>query len=262
MKFVDTHTHLYDEAFAADADAALERAFSAGVERLIFPGIDSSTYKAQMALSGKYPSNVFNAMGLHPTSISDNWRDELQFVMDAFASDRQPERGFVAVGEIGLDGYWSKTFMEQQKEAFDAQLELASRLNLPVIIHQRDALEHTFDILERWKGRVRGLFHAFTGSAETYERIKRLGNFKVGIGGVVTFKNASIAKVVEEIELADILLETDSPWLTPAPYRGKRNESSYIPIIAEKIAQIKGIGIEQVAEATTANAEEFFRINS
>ena len=255
MQFIDTHTHPYDEAFDLDRSEAMQRAMDNGVGHWIFPGIDSTSFKSQLDLWEKYPGRAFMGMGLHPTSVGENWKDELRFAMDEL--DSHPDR-YVAVGEIGLDAYWSRDFISEQKEVLNIQLEYASAKDLPVIIHERSATEEMLEIMQSFKGRLKGVFHAFTGSVETYRRIASLGGFKVGIGGVVTFKNAGIAKTVADIPLEEILLETDSPYLTPAPYRGKRNESSYIPLIAAKIAEIKGIGIEEVADVTTANAVELF----
>jgi len=258
MQFIDTHTHPYDEAFDADRPEVMQRAIDNGVGRWIFPAIDTTSFKAQLSLYEQFPGRAHMGMGLHPTSVAENWKDELQFALDEL--ENHPER-YVAVGEIGLDAYWSRDFMDQQKEVLRTQLEYASEKNLPVIIHERSATEEMLDIMQSFKGRLTGVFHAFTGSLETYRRIASLGGFKVGIGGVVTFKNAGIAKVVADIPLEEILLETDSPYLTPAPYRGKRNESSYVPIIAAKIAEIKGVDVEKVAQTTTANAEKLFKLN-
>ncbi len=257
MRFVDTHTHLYDEAFDGDRSQVMERVLASGVDRWIFPAIDSTCFKAQMSVYEEYREHTFMGMGLHPTSVGENWKDELGFALGELKANKNR---YIAVGEIGLDAYWSRDFFSQQKEVLSAQLEYASRENLPVIIHERSATEDMLDIMQGFKGRLSGVFHAFTGSIETYRRISLLGGFKVGIGGVVTFKNAGIAKVVADIPLENILLETDSPYLTPAPHRGQRNESSYIPLIAGKVAEVKGIGIEEVALQTTKNAEELFSL--
>ncbi|MBR5908021.1 MAG: TatD family hydrolase [Bacteroidales bacterium] len=256
LRFIDTHTHPYDEAFDEDRKEALQRALDAGVEMWIFPGIDISTYKSQRELALSYKGNAFMAMGLHPTSVSANWKEELEFALKKLEEDGD----YVAVGEIGLDGYWSREFMDEQKQVLEAQLDYAVSKSLPVIIHERSTTEEMLDIMEKYRGKLFGVFHAFTGSIETYRRIHRLGGFKVGIGGVVTFKNAGVAKTVVDIPLEEILLETDSPWLTPAPHRGTRNESSYIPLIANKIAECKNLSLSQVAEVTTRNAEELFKL--
>ncbi len=257
MRFIDTHTHLYDEAFDSDRQQVMQRSEDQGVDRWVFPAIDSSSFAAQLALYEQYGGRAFMGMGLHPTSVAQNWQDELDFALNELKA--HPER-YVAVGEIGLDYYWSRDFAQQQRQVLKAQLEYASKAGLPVIIHERNATADMMEIMQPFKGRLTGVFHAFTGSVETYRRIAALTGFKVGIGGVVTFKNAGIAKTVSQIPLEDIVLETDSPYLTPAPFRGKRNESGYIPLIAAKVAEVKGIDIKEVAEATTENAEKLFKI--
>lgn len=254
MEFVDTHAHLYDEAFDGDFEATIERIKGSGVIKCIFPAIDSTSFSRQISAGERCGDFVVHAMGLHPTSVGANWKDELDFALASIGKTR-----CVAVGEIGIDGYWSKEFLEQQKEVFRVQLEEAYNRGLPVIIHAREATEEIFQVLDSLGKRVpSGVFHAFSGSYETYERIIRYGNFMVGIGGVVTYKNAGVAKSVERIPLERIVLETDSPYLTPVPFRGKRNESSYLVYIAEKISQIKGCTLEEVASITTANAKKMF----
>ncbi len=281
-RYIDTHAHLYDEAFSSDFDDIIEKVKNAGIEYCIFPAIDIENYERQTAAAHRCRGFVFEAMGLHPTSVGANWREELAFVEKMLAErngeEWQVERneevagdekrgcesvgkgtGYIAIGEIGIDGYWSKEFIEEQKFVFKEQLLLAHKYDLPVIVHVRDGIEEVFQVLDSLDGiKIRGVFHAFSGSYETYERLKKHGDIKIGIGGVVTYKNAGIAKVLERVPLEDILLETDSPYLTPVPYRGKRNDSSYIPIIAEKIAQIKGCSLEEVAEVTTASAKQMF----
>lgn len=254
IQFVDTHAHLYDEAFDNDFDETIARIKENGVIKCIFPGIDSSSYSRQRSAALRCGDFVAQAMGLHPTSVGENWREELDFALNALENGK-----YVAVGEIGMDGYWSKEFIGQQKEVFRVQLEYAYEKGLPVIIHAREATEDIFNVLDGLKGKVPGgVFHAFSGSLETYRRISGYGNFMVGIGGVVTYKNAGVAKVVENIPLEKIVLETDSPYLTPVPFRGKRNESSYLRYIAEKVAQAKGCDVEDVAAATTENAIQMF----
>lgn len=258
MQFIDTHSHIYDEAFDTDREEVFERAVNEGVTKLIFPAIDSTYYNREVSFAKLHPESISLAMGLHPTSVASNWKEELEFALEKLQAPDNKQ--FIAVGEIGLDFYWSKEFVAEQKEVLEAQLDTALKLQLPVILHIRQAHEEIFDILQGRLKALTGVFHAFTGSLETYLRIKKLGGFKVGLGGVVTFKNAGIASLVEDIPLEDILLETDCPWLTPAPYRGKRNESSYIPIIAQKIAQIKNVPLEKVTQITTANAQTLFNI--
>lgn len=255
MAFIDTHSHLYDEAFAADEDLAVRRALDAGVTRLIFPDIDSQTRGHMFSFADRHPGVVFPCLGLHPTSVQAGWESEMT------ALERFRDRSIWAVGEIGIDCYWSKEFLSQQVEAFRLQLEMAAKLDLPVIIHSRESTELIINILKEMKSLgLRGVFHAYSGSVETYREIRRLGDWYVGIGGVLTYRKASIAETVKEIPLERILLETDSPYLTPVPFRGKRNESSYIPFIAEKLALQKGCDIAEVETVTTENAQKLFKI--
>ena len=255
MEFIDTHSHLYDEAFAGEEDIALQRAIDAGVTRLIFPDIDSQSRAAMFAFSDRHPENIFPCLGLHPTSVDTNWQSEMLEV------EKHMGRKIAAIGEIGIDCYWSKEFLEQQKEVFRIQLEMASKLDLPVIIHSRESTELIINILKEMKHlNLKGVFHAYSGSKETYRELERLGQWYIGIGGVLTYKKASIAETVKEIPLERILLETDSPYLTPVPFRGKRNESSYIPYIAEKLSELTGRDIQEIADVTTKNAEKLFKI--
>ena len=255
MRFIDTHSHLYDEAFTSEEDAAVARSVEAGVDRIILPDIDSQSREVMFALADRHPGTLFPCLGLHPTSIDAGWEAEMEKMQD------YDTRRIVAIGEIGIDCYWSKDFLEQQKEAFRRQLKTAHERNLPVIIHSRDASAVIIDILKECRGLdLRGVFHAYSGSIETYREITRLGDWYIGIGGVLTFKKASIAETVKEIPLERILLETDSPYLTPAPHRGKRNESSYIPLIAARMAELTGKDLSEVAAQTTANAEKLFGI--
>lgn len=255
---IDTHTHLYDEAFADDFTEAVERAVRSGVEHLIFPGIDSSVHDRMMECASMTGGKAGTATGLHPTSVREDWKKELGFV-----ENRLSEGGWAAIGEIGLDRHWSDTFFSEQTEAFRIQMIWAAEAGLPVIIHVREAHDTLFDILDSLQEKgvpMRGVMHAFSGSLETYRRIKSYGGFKVGIGGVVTYRNAGIAVTVKDIPIEDIVLETDSPWLTPVPFRGKRNESAYLRIIAERLADIKGLTMEEVDRVTTDNAKSLFNI--
>ncbi len=255
---IDTHTHLYDEAFADDFTEAVERAARSGVEHLIFPGIDSSVHDRMMECASMTGGKAGTATGLHPTSVREDWKKELGFV-----ENRLSEGGWAAIGEIGLDRHWSDTFFREQTEAFRIQMLWAAEAGLPVIIHVREAHDTLFEILDSLQEKgvpMRGVMHAFSGSLETYRRIKSYGGFKVGIGGVVTYRNAGIAVTVKDIPLEDIVLETDSPWLTPVPFRGKRNESAYLRIIAERLADIKGLTMEEVDRVTTDNAKSLFNI--
>jgi len=255
MEFTDTHAHLYDEAFISEEDQAVERAVRAGVTRMILPDIDSQTREAMFSLADRHEGKLFPCLGLHPTSIGADWEKELA-ALEGWLS-----RKIYAIGEIGMDCYWSKEFIKEQQEALRIQLELADRLDLPVIIHSRESTELIINVLKECRHlNLRGVFHAYSGSIETYRQIERLGDWYIGIGGVLTYKKASIAGTVRDIPLDRILLETDCPYLTPVPFRGKRNESSYIPHIAARLSEILGKGIEEIAETTTANAEKLFRI--
>jgi TatD DNase family protein len=255
MRFTDTHSHLYDEAYCGEEDIVLGRAIESGVDKVIIPDIDSQTRESMFALADKYPDRLFPTLGLHPTSVGPDWRKEIE------ALQAYEKRRIWAIGEVGIDCYWSKEFIEEQKEVFRIMLQLAHTHSLPVIIHSRDATEIIINILKEHRHLdLRGVFHAFSGSIETYREIRKLGNWSVGIGGVLTFKKASIAETVKSIPIESILLETDAPYLTPVPHRGKRNESSYIPLIAARLAELKEIDIAEVAEQTTINAEKLFGI--
>ena len=256
MEFIDTHSHLYDEAFSSEEDVAVARAIEANVTKMILPDIDAATREAMFTLAERHPNTLFPTLGLHPTSVSNNWKEEMDAVESSLGNHK-----IYAIGEIGIDCYWSKEFLEEQKEVFRTQLEIAHKSDLPVIIHSRESTELIINILKEYKHLpLRGIFHAYSGSAETYHELQKLGDWYIGIGGVLTYKKASIAETVKNIPLERIVLETDSPYLTPVPHRGKRNESSYIPYIAEKLAQQKETAIEEVAQITTANAKRLFRI--
>lgn len=256
MEFIDTHSHLYDEAFSSEEDIAVTRAVEAGVTKMILPDIDASTREAMFTLAERHPDTLFPTLGLHPTSVSQNWKEELDAVEKSLGNHK-----IWAIGEVGIDCYWSKEFLEQQKEVFRVQLEIAHKSDLPVIIHSRESTELIINILRDYKHLpLRGVFHAYSGSVETFHELEKLGDWYIGIGGVLTYKKASIAETVKNIPLERILLETDSPYLTPVPHRGKRNESSYIPHIAEKLALQKGIDLAEVAKVTTENAKRLFRI--
>ena len=253
---IDTHCHLYDEAFRPDFDAVLDRAREAGMEACVMPGIDRSCHEALLEMADALPGFAFPCIGLHPTSVAENWEEELDFVRMHLG-----DRRFYAIGEIGLDEYWSKDFVEQQIRVLEEQVVLASQADLPVIIHLREATDDFFRVLADLRGvPFRGVMHAFSGSYETYRRLLALGDFKFGIGGVVTYKNAGVAVAVEKMSLDDIVLETDCPWLTPVPFRGKRNEPSYVRLVAEKVAMIKGLPLQDVCATTTSNARALFNL--
>ena len=251
---VDTHTHFYDEWLLPDAEAAIQRALDAGVGKMIQADVDSHEREAMWEIGLRHPGVLFQMAGLYPGSVTaDNWRYELDQV--------QGIAGVVAIGEIGLDYHEGREYEKEQKEVLRLQLELAAQRNLPVNIHLRDAWEDFLTILKDCKHLdLRGNLHCFSGSYEVYQEANRYGNWSVGIGGVVTFKNSKLAQTVARIPMEHILLETDAPYLAPVPYRGKRNESSYLPLIAEKVAEVKGISVEKCAEITTKNAETLFNI--
>ena len=255
MEFIDTHSHNSDPAFKGEEDEIIRRAVEAGVSVLIQADIDSSEREAMFELVGRHPGVLYPMLGLYPCSVDSGWRDEIDSML------KWKDRGIVAIGEIGLDYHETKEFAPEQKEALRTQLELASELNLPVSIHLRDATEDFLRIIEDSKAlHLRGILHAFSSSHEFYERVAKTGDWYVGIGGVVTFKNASIAEEIKYIPLERIVLETDSPCLSPTPFRGTRNENSRIPVIAAKVAAQKGISIEEVASVTTASARRIFGI--
>ena len=251
-EFVDTHTHLYDSAYE-NPDEAIERAITAGVTRLMLPDTDSSVRENMIQLARRYPAHCRFSIGLHPTEFTkDNFEKEMQAMLEAAMRHKDE---LAAIGEIGLDYYYSRDLADLQQKAFKEQIMLADLLDKPLLIHCRDAFEDCMDTLKKYAGtNTRGIFHAYSGSLDGYKEIKRLGRFYLGIGGVITFKNARIARYLEEIPLDDIVLETDSPYLTPVPHRGERNESAYIPLIAQKISEIKGVSVEEVAAVTTTNA--------
>lgn len=253
---IDTHTHIYEKEFSDDFFDTVRRAEDAGVDKFVFPAIDIESYDRMVAGAAELEGKAFCCIGLHPTSVKEDWEREM-----AFVREKVGERRWIAVGEIGLDGHWSREFMEVQMAVFREQMSMAYELNLPVIIHARDATQELFRVLDVLKAESRmprGVFHAFTGSFETYRRLKSYGGFYFGIGGVVTFKNAQVASAVEKIPLGDLLLETDAPYLAPVPFRGRRNEPSYLTYIAGKIAELKNIDVEEVAVSTSTNAETLF----
>ena len=255
MEIIDTHTHLYFKHFKNDFDKVIKKAIDNNITSLIFPSVDSSHLQKMYELKNRYPKNIFLMTGLHPTYVKDNYKEELDQVVKSLI-----DHDFVAVGEIGIDLYWDKTFLKQQQDAFEFQIELALVNKLPIVIHCRDGFNEIFEILEKFKSqKIRGIFHCFTGSLDQANKSIQLG-FKLGIGGVVTFKNAGIDKLINYIDLENIVLETDSPYLAPVPFRGKRNESFYITYIIKKISEIYNISQKEVAEITTKNSKEIFKI--
>lgn len=255
MIITDTHTHLYSEAFDDDRREMMQRALDANVHRFFIPAIDSAHTNAMLQLEKDYPKKVFLMMGLHPTSVRDNYKDELQHVEEMLAS-----RHFYAVGEIGIDLYWDKSTLAIQQEAFKYQIQLAKKYKLPIVIHCRDAFDEIFEVLDGEKDAdLFGIFHCFTGIFEQAQKAISY-NMKLGIGGVVTFKNGGIDQFLNQIDIKHIVLETDSPYLAPKPYRGKRNESSYITKVVEKLSELYGLSEEKIAEITTENSKAVFSI--
>ena len=255
MIITDTHTHLYSEEFDQDRDEMIQRALHKGVSRFFIPAIDSTCTASMYELEEKYPDHVFLMMGLHPTYVKDNYLDELLHVENELA-----KRKFYAIGEIGIDLYWDKNHLKEQQIAFKTQIRLAKKYKLPIVIHCREAFDEVFQILEEEKSEdLFGIFHCFTG---TYEQaLKAISyNMKLGIGGVVTYKNGKIDQFLNQIDLKHIVLETDSPYLAPIPYRGKRNESSYVVAVLDKLAQIYSLTADEIASITTANSKAVFGI--
>ncbi len=251
----DTHTHLYSDAFKEDQKAMLQRAREAGVSRFFIPAIDAASTEAMYQLEKDFPDEVFLMMGLHPTSVKENYREELNHVREQFSN-----RNFYAVGEIGIDLYWDKSTLEIQQIAFREQIQLAKKYKLPIVIHCRDAFDEIFEVLETEEDDdLFGIFHCFTGTLEQAKRAIGF-NMKLGIGGVVTFKNGKIDTFLNQIDIKHIVLETDSPYLSPVPFRGTRNESSYLALICKKVAAIYSISEKEVANITTQNSKEVFGI--
>lgn len=255
MIITDTHTHLYSEAFDEDREAMMSRAKKMGVKRFFIPAIDSSYTKAMYDLEANFPNDVYLMMGLHPTSVKENYKEELQHVEDQFK-----QRKFYAVGEIGIDLYWDKTTLKIQIEAFKYQIKLAKKHKLPIVIHCREAFNEIFEVLEdEMSNDLFGVFHCFTGDIDQAKKAISY-NMKLGIGGVSTFKNGKINQFLNQINLEHIVLETDAPYLAPKPYRGKRNESAYIIKVVEKLSELYNISQEEIAQITTENSKVVFGI--
>lgn len=254
--YIDSHTHLYAEQFKEDLETVVENAIENGVTKFFLPAIDSETHKDMLALEAKYPENMYSMMGLHPVDVKpETYKNELQIIEDYLQ-----QRAFAAIGEIGIDLYWDKTTLGIQQEAFSHQILLAKKYKLPIVIHCREAFDEVFEVLETHKGKdLFGIFHCFTGTLKQAKQAIDY-NMKLGIGGVVTFKNGKIDKFLHEIPLEHIVLETDSPYLTPTPFRGKRNESKYIPLIAEKLVDIYGLTPHEIGTITSKNALEVFNV--
>lgn len=254
MQYIDTHSHLFSEEFNNDRALVIERAKDAGVKCIVLPNIDSSSIQALMQTANEFPDYCFPTMGLHPTSVKENMEQEIKIVEHTLANHK-----FYAIGEIGIDLYWDKTYLEQQKIAFRHQLQLAKKHNLPVIIHSRNSFDEIFEIVDQEiDSSLKGVFHSFSGDLNQLKHIQEYKSFYIGLGGVVTYKNGGVDKLIPHMDLSKVLLETDSPYLTPVPHRGKRNESAYIQYVATKIADLLGLQGDDIANTTTLNAIELF----
>jgi len=255
MNLVDTHTHLYVKEFSIDIQQVIERAEKEGVNKFFLPAIDSSETEAMFELEKRFPGKCFAMAGLHPCSVKENYKEELNKVERLLN-----KRKFAAIGETGLDFYWDKSFIKEQYESLTIQAQWALQYNIPLVLHTRDAMQETIDVIKTYNTRgLKGIFHCFGGTLQNAQDIIDQ-NFYLGIGGIVTYKNSGLAEVVKDIDIDYIVLETDAPYLSPVPFRGKRNESSYLKYIVQKIAEVKNISIEEVAERTTNNAEKLFEM--
>ena len=253
MQLIDTHCHLYSVTFSRDIEEVIQRAENEGVEKFYLPAIDSECQEALLALEAKYPGKCIGMTGLHPCNVKENYGSELQFVERELG-----RRPWVAVGEIGLDFYWDRTFEKQQYEAFHRQIEWALQYDIPIVIHSRESITESIGVVrEHQKGKLKGIFHCFSGDAHAAREIVDLG-FYLGIGGVLTYKNSGLSDAIRDIPLEHLVLETDAPYLTPVPFRGKRNESSYLKYIVHKLAEVKALPVEEVARMTTENAQKIF----
>ncbi len=255
MVLIDTHCHLYSKSFSHDVDEAIQRAEKEGVGKFYLPAIDSESQEALLALEAKYPGKCIGMTGLHPCNVKENYKAELSFVEQELS-----RRSWVAIGEIGLDFYWDKTFSAEQYAAFHLQTEWALHYDIPIVIHSRESMKESIGVIrEHQKGKLRGIFHCFSGDAAAARDIVDLG-FYLGIGGVLTYKNSGLPEAIREIGLEHLVLETDAPYLSPVPFRGKRNESSYLKYVVHKLAEVKGVDVEEVARMTTENAQKIFGI--
>lgn len=252
---IDTHSHIYSEDFNSDIDEIVQNAYNNGVKKIVLPNIDSGSIKRLIDLSNSYPHICYPLMGLHPTSVAADYKEELEAI--EYWLDKHK---FYGIGEIGVDLYWDRTFINEQKDAFRYQIKLAKSNKFPIVIHLRNSFDEVFEIVQQEQdGSLKGIFHCFTGDEVEAKKIIDLG-FLLGIGGVLTFKNSNLSEVIEKIDLKNLVLETDSPYLAPVPKRGRRNESSYLVYVAQKLAEVYQIPIEEVAEITTSNARNIFGI--
>ncbi|HMG68120.1 MAG TPA: TatD family hydrolase [Chitinophagaceae bacterium] len=255
MNLIDTHCHIYSAEFEDDRAAMLARAEDEGITKMLMPAIDISTHVQMLALENEFPSSCMSMMGLHPCSVKENFEDEWRRVEEYFE-----KRSFIAVGETGLDFHWDLTYTTQQYEIFQRQIEVALQYDIPIVIHSRESTDQCIEVVTKnQKGNLKGVFHCFSGSIEQAKKIIDQ-DFHLGIGGVLTFKNSGLGAVMEELDLNKIVLETDAPYLAPVPFRGKRNECSYIKYVAKKLGEIKGMAIEEIASITTMNARRLFNL--
>lgn len=258
MRIIDTHTHIYDEIFDTDIDDVIRRAKENGVDKILLPNVDIGTLDRLHSLVSSYPDYCLPMMGLHPTSIDEDWEKSLSIIRSQLEKESDK---YIAIGEIGIDLYWDKTFKEEQQKAFEQQLEWSIEFNLPVSIHTREATSEAIDCVRRvGKDHLRGVFHSFVGTRDELQSILELGNFIIGINGVVTYKNSNLREVLLDTDLSKIVVETDAPYLTPVPFRGKRNESSYTIYIVEELAKIYNTTPDRVKEETTKNAKTMFAL--
>jgi TatD DNase family protein len=256
MILTDTHAHLYSEQFHEDVDAMISRCFEKNISRVFLPNIDTESIEPMRTLCKKYPENLFPMMGLHPCSVKENYLSELNIIKQELDKNT-----YYAIGEIGIDLYWDKTFIEEQKTAFRTQIKWAKERKLPIVIHARESFKEIFDIVDEENDEtLTGIFHCFTGTLNDAEKIINYGGFKLGIGGVVTFKNSGLESVLKHVNIKHLVLETDAPYLAPIPYRGKRNESSYVELVALKLCDIYGLSLTEIANITTQNSIEVFGI--
>jgi len=253
--FIDTHTHLYAEEFNADRSSLIKKAIDNGIKKFYLPNIDSASIDGMLALENEFPETIFPMMGLHPCHVNASVQKELNTVEEWLK-----KRKFVAIGEIGIDLYWDKTFFKEQQLAFKTQIQWALAYNYPIIIHCREAFDEIYEVLCSFEKLPKAIFHCFSGNLEQANKIIALGNFKLGLGGVLTFKNSGLDKVIEQVAMEHLVLETDAPYLAPVPFRGKRNEPSYILEVAKKLAEIKNCSIKEVEDITSKNAEFIFGV--
>lgn len=254
---IDTHTHLYLEQFDEDRSQVIQNAINTGVEKLLLPNIDLASIDGMNTLVKEYPNTCYAMMGLHPCSVDADYKS----VLNEMKSMLDTQNHYIAIGEIGMDLYWDKTFVNEQADALKIQIEWAKEMNLPIVIHVRDAFDEIFEVIDPLNDEnLTGVFHCFTGNSEQANHILNYGNFKLGLGGVLTFKNSGLDKIISTIDLKHLILETDSPYLTPTPHRGKRNESQYVNLVAQKLAEIKDVELSTIKNITTQNAIEVFKL--